>query len=197
MMKHLPVRQWQWPGLEADDLAFWITRRMYGGIDRYLNDNIIPPNFTLATIDRDWLQLVRWDVDVYLTDIDETVTVENFRDFDCKQKPRGLSLGDFVRYKCLIGDSSDSLQGIPQIGPKRGLPIIYATQSYDDLIDADDRILKNFELIERNQMLMDLALFPYTKDLDTALSISPLPTVDYDWLYKFFVKNRFLSFIGE
>lgn len=99
------------PDTEADDLAGMITRRIVE------NDDTL--NILLSTTDSDWVQSLHERVHWFKTS-DETLTdlarlaSEDFKDgpFDTPEQ--------YLAAKCLAGDSSDSIEGIPGIGLKTG-----------------------------------------------------------------------------
>lgn len=70
-----------------------------------------------------------------------------FDDF-CNEFPR-LEVWDYVKYKAMVGDSSDNIQGITGVGPKKAMTILRDCM-YQEVYDAFS------EIIDRNIQLMEL-----------------------------------------
>lgn len=64
----------------------------------------------------------------------------------------GVKISEIVKHKCLTGDNSDNISGLPGVGPKRAIQIINGSisEKYKTLV------AQNENLIERNRQLMEL-----------------------------------------
>lgn len=103
-LTHLGIRQMTASTHEADDLAGYIVT----------NVTKEKPNakITLITGDKDWLQLVRSQVNWRdLRDDSRKINLSNFEDKTGYQNPY-----QFLEGKCLQGDSSDCIPGVGGIG---------------------------------------------------------------------------------
>ncbi|MBQ2278448.1 MAG: DNA polymerase I [Clostridia bacterium] len=141
------------PGWEADDVIGTAARmaRDHGGIETYI-----------LTGDRDSLQLIDPTTTVILAKTKEDVlfTEEKFAE------EYGITPGQFVDVKALMGDSSDNIPGVAGIGEKTALKLIQTAGSLDALYgDRENNYfkqtagtVKNLEAGEENAYLSrDLA----------------------------------------
>jgi DNA polymerase-1 len=91
----------------------------------------------IVTTDKDLLQLVDTNVNVYLSKTGvsnmELHTIENFRELN-----DGLTPKQIIDFKGIAGDSSDNLKGVKGIGPKGAIKLI---SEYDTL----EAILENID----------------------------------------------------
>ncbi|MBR5312567.1 MAG: DNA polymerase I [Clostridia bacterium] len=108
------------PGWEADDVIGTAAQmaRDHGGIETYI-----------LTGDRDSLQLIDPTTTVILAKTKEDVlfTEEKFAE------EYGITPGQFVDVKALMGDSSDNIPGVAGIGEKTALKLIQTAGSLDAL----------------------------------------------------------------
>lgn len=140
----------RFPGVEADDLA------------AYAVCNTKFSHYWLASSDKDWDLLISPDVSRFSYVTRKEVTFDNF------QETYGIDPESYITYKCLTGDSGDSVPGVVGIGEKRAAALI---KDYGDI----DSILKSLpinskykhiqalnssvELLAKNRKLMDLELY--------------------------------------
>ena len=104
----LGVKQVRSPLLEADDLAAHFVRVLTG-------KNPI----TLVSGDKDWLQLVRPGVTWFDPIRDRRVNHDNFM-----EHTGYFTTAEFVQGKCLEGDNSDNVNGIPKLGEKTAMAFL-------------------------------------------------------------------------
>jgi len=119
------------PGvLEADDVIC------------YLVDKLTHHEKVVVSVDQDLLQLVNENTKVYSPIKDKLITESNFCEIvKCPQE-------HFLHYKALIGDTSDNIQGIAGVGPKRAAKII-EENSFCSLQEEDyQRYCRNLEIVD-------------------------------------------------
>lgn len=97
---------------EADDLIYHITR-------------FIHPDYkkVIVTTDQDLLQCINRDTDVWQPIKEKLIHRDNFKEY------AGVTLKDFLTYRCLVGDSSDGVPGCKGIGEKTALKLLEDYQS--------------------------------------------------------------------
>lgn len=102
-LKYLGVHSISAKGFEADDIAAYLVHKG-------------PPVncLTLVSGDGDWKQLVNHGVDLYDPRAKKLVTVENYREVTGFSEPY-----HFLLSKTVMGDPSDNINGLDNIGPVR------------------------------------------------------------------------------
>lgn len=103
LVKSLGVTQIRIPGFEADDVAFQMTAKL---IDK-------GHKVKLVSSDKDWLQMISHDVVWYDPRLDRTCNRAQFKDFT-----GFANVEQFVAAKCIEGDASDNIDGVPGLGEK-------------------------------------------------------------------------------
>jgi len=154
----LPVTQLGIEKLEADDVIAYIAKRASKGGKKC----------TIVSSDKDFLQLVDKNIDVYAPIKKHTYTIDNVID-EIKVLPQNYNI-----VKALLGDHSDNLPGVKGLGIKTILSewksFTYDTNaSLQDIWDhcetqLDDpkakkifaKILHNWDRVMTNFELMDL-----------------------------------------
>lgn len=101
------VHSLRMPGVEADDLMFHATRLIGGDMLKII-----------VSSDRDLLQAVSYDTEVFLPSKEILVGLENF------QEITGIRLDDYLVYRSLVGDDSDKIKGCVGIGEKYAKDLI-------------------------------------------------------------------------
>ena len=115
------IRWAEMPDIEADDLI------------GTMSDNQEGYESIILTSDHDLLQLIDEDTTVLLmkkgiTDMDE-MTVSSLKD------EMGISPAQITDLKGLMGDSSDNYPGIPGVGEKTALKLLYEYGSVENVLD--------------------------------------------------------------
>lgn len=121
--------------MEADDVIAWLAHNIHGEI-------------TIVTVDKDMLQLINANTQVYSPIKKELITEKNF-EFHNKDVP----LKYFLTLKALVGDQSDNIDGIPRVGPKKGLKLAKEIVDSGNLDCLSD---EHKEIYKRNLSIMDL-----------------------------------------
>jgi 5'-3' exonuclease len=142
---HYPVARYQ--GVEADDLAAAaVCEAKYD-------------HMWLISSDKDWDLLVNPMVSRFSYVTRKEVTFDNW------EEHYDVPIEHYITYKCLMGDTGDSVEGIEGVGPKRAQALV---AQYGDLetIIANiplpgkykyiQAVNKSKDLLERNVKLMDL-----------------------------------------
>ena len=125
------------PGHEADDVVATLATR---------HVKASPNNVSfLATIDTDFFQLLNSRVRMLklMPQGKHEVLVHH----DVEEKV-GVSPRQYVRYKAMVGDSSDNIPGVPGIGPKRACEVIKGERELDRVEHA--------QILDRNEQLIRL-----------------------------------------
>jgi 5'-3' exonuclease len=111
-----PVFRFQ--GVEADDIAAYIcAKRAKYSLQR----------IWLISSDRDWNLLVDDFISQFSYVTRKEFTADNWSDhYD-------FTRDDYISIKCLMGDSGDSVPGVPGVGPKKALQLV---QEYGSAFDV-------------------------------------------------------------
>lgn len=163
---------------EADDIIGTMSRRF-------------PVKSIILTGDRDSLQLINDNVDVYLTKrglseilaVDDENIVENF----------GFNASQVVDFKSLAGDSSDNIPGVPGIGEKTAVDLLQKYGSLDGVYEhLDDCTPKMKEKLSFNRELAELSRKLATIDVNVPVECS-LEECKFDFPFDEKVKRFFID----
>lgn len=137
-------------GWEADDLIYGIINKLSVNKDYDL---------VIISTDKDYLQLIDDNVTVY-----HPMKKEFWNNMNFPVK-FGIPHSGFLMYKCLLGDSSDSIPGINGIGDVNAKKLVNQYRSFNGLLanraeleksKRTKAIFDNWNILERNVQLMDL-----------------------------------------
>lgn len=138
----------RFPKCEADDIAAYIVNKR-----RKLN------KIWLVSSDKDWDLLISDTVSRFSYVTRKEITTDNWHDY------YEYDIDDHISIKCLMGDSGDSIPGVPQIGPKKAHALVreYGT-AYDVAVNLPiasrykhianlndfgaDNIIRNYKLMD-------------------------------------------------
>ena len=163
---------------EADDIIGTMSRRF-------------PVKSIILTGDRDSLQLINDNVDVYLTKrglseilaVNDENIVENF----------GFNASQVVDFKSLAGDSSDNIPGVPGIGEKTAVDLLQKYGSLDGVYEhLDDCTPKMKEKLSFNRELAELSRKLATIDVNVPVECS-LEECKFDFPFDEKVKRFFID----
>lgn len=101
MLSNLNIKNIYPNVLEADDVIAWLTHTLDG-------DKVV------ISTDKDLWQLVKDDTKVFEPTRKKEITVNNF-----EEASGGVKREDFLLYKCILGDVSDNVDGVPGFGKVR------------------------------------------------------------------------------
>jgi 5'-3' exonuclease len=119
--------------LEADDCIAYIVRNTKGRV-------------VVASSDKDLLQLVDDNVDYHNFTTRGCISVTNFEE-TCGVEPK-----HFLRYKAIIGDKSDNIEGLRGYGPKKSKKLACCwADEFEKLSD------EQINIVNRNMRVMALA----------------------------------------
>ena len=100
----------------------------------------------IVSSDSDFFQLLNQDI--YQLKLKKKAKYETLGKEEIESK-LGVKIEDYVFYKALMGDPTDNIRGIPQIGSKRAGAIIRGELEYD-LSPHKELIARNIKLITLN-----------------------------------------------
>lgn len=118
VLKRLSVRVSFLPNREADDLVWWLAQRS--------------PTIVVSD-DMDFYQLLPLRAAVYHPGKKELVTETTFFG------KFGFSPEQYLLYKCLVGDQSDNVDGVPKVGEETAKAIV---QSSPSIVTVDDALAR-------------------------------------------------------
>lgn len=154
LSEHPRMTLLRYKGVEADDIAAYITSRLF---------DFGYAQAWLISSDRDWDLLVNEHVSrfSYVTRKEQTLDTWDYP----------VSPENYISYKVLVGDSGDNIPGVPGVGPKRAASLIEQYGSAMDIYDAiplsgkakyiqavndsKDQILINYELMDLHSFCED------------------------------------------
>lgn len=170
MLGHLGAYQFQGFGIEGDDLLALVAQTTAKRKDKCV----------IVSNDTDFLQLIGPNIDLFRTvsvgKKPRHITVKNM------EETYGLKAEQWLDYKCLVGDSSDNIAGIPGIGEKTAKALLVEHGSIEAFCKAAPSmkkiskrlqgLLEHPEIIERNRKMMGLQDIP-TEYFQSAKIIPP------------------------
>ena len=207
-------------GATPDELIgqFALIRTVLDGLrvpylekDRYEADDLIGTlahmaesqglETVIVTGDKDALQLISPLVHVQLTrrGISET---DHFDEAAVLAK-YGVSAGQMIDVKALMGDASDNIPGVPGIGEKTALKLIREHGSLDTLYEnleqlGTSKVRRNLEEFRDQAYLsQDLATIIRDVDVDCPLETLRRQSPDPELLIPLYEKLEFKAFLAE
>ena len=177
--------------LEADDTIAYLAESLEG-------------SKVILSVDKDFLQLINENVIVYDPIRKKETNLVNFEEVvKCRQQ-------DFMTIKCLEGDKSDNVPGIPKFGKVK----ISKYLKHEFKLTAEEELIYNrnyslFRLDKYKDADNEDELLYYQEQMPAALSVEPcyqqfldlckehdinnILNKKEDWYNLFFVKHRLLS----
>jgi len=177
--------------LEADDVIAYLTEALEG-------------SKVIISVDKDFLQLVNKDIIIYDPIRKKETNVFNFvENAGCEQV-------NFMTIKCLVGDKSDNVPGIPKFGKVKVKKYlegnVLLTEEENSIVT---RNLELFRLDKYKSIENRDELIYYQEQIPAALNCEPnfqqfldlcqeydmnsILNKKEDWYNLFFVKHRLLS----
>ena len=151
----LPVQQIMMEKLEADDIIAYLAQQAVK----------TDKKMTIISSDKDFLQLVNKNIEVYAPVKKKTFTADNIKD-ELKVIPENYNI-----VKALLGDNSDGLRGIkglgiktivaefPDVVNKPNTELDYVFQVCEEKLEGKkifSKIIHEWDRVETNYKLMDL-----------------------------------------
>jgi DNA polymerase-1 len=186
-LKTLPVKVLTLSKVEADDVIAYLSMTL---------PKKAPDRAFIVSSDKDYLQLVNDQVIVYRPIEREFYTKDTIK------QEFNLEPHNFLLYKTLLGDQSDSLPGVKGLGIKKLyklFPELSSTDklSLDDILNISEeklkehiiyaRILSDVELLENKYKIMDLSN-PMMSDKDKTNVTQYLKTTQLNFHPDLFVQ---------
>ena len=170
----LPIHQLVMDKLEADDIIAYLAKRA----------SKADKKITIVSSDKDFLQLIDKNIEVYAPVKKKTFTMENIKD------EIGVLPQNYNIVKALLGDNSDNLPGVKGLGMKTILSE-WKSFTYDSnaslqdiwdhcetqmdqdkpkkifakIIHSWDRVLTNFELMDLHHTTLDEKEVKHVEDV--------------------------------
>ncbi len=182
MLQLMGIAIYEVDGYEADDILGTFARlAREKGWEAYL-----------VTGDRDALQLVSPEVRVIMT----KKGISDVRVFDVEgiRNEYGLAPSQIIDLKALMGDSSDNIPGVPGIGEKTALKLLYQYHTVEQVLDNADKIsgqkIKEALVKYREQAML-------SKRLATIVQDAPVDIKLEDCCYEMPRSRDLLEFLQE
>ncbi|MDD5137500.1 MAG: DNA polymerase I [Candidatus Omnitrophica bacterium] len=177
------------PGFEADDVIATLVRKFSGKVKKTV----------IVSSDKDILQLVAGDVEVYNPYKDEGVI------FTPKvvRERMGVAPERIADLIALMGDASDNIPGARGIGEKTALELLKTFKDADDLIRRQDKIAREAvrrivaEHAEDIRLSKELASLRYDAPVDADLKYMEVQEPDLDKLWEIYSKLEFRGMLKE
>ncbi len=173
-------------GVEADDVI--------GTLARHATEQEIPT--IISTGDKDLAQLVNQHVTLI-----NTMTNSSLTPTSVKEK-FGVTPSQMIDYLSLVGDTSDNIPGVPQVGPKTAAKWLATYESLDNIIQQADKISGKVG----EKLRAFIPQFPLTKSLVTIKTDLNLPAkideltmqlADKEALSQLYQEMEFKTWLGE
>jgi len=180
-------------GLEADDILGTLSRRCeQAGME-----------VVIISGDRDLLQLATEHVEIRIPKTKRTGTeIENYYAADVKEKYL-VTPTEFIDVKALMGDASDNIPGVPNIGEKTATKIIAEFGSIENAYEhvseiKPPRASRNLaEFWEQAKMSKVLATIHVQADVEYDLEGAKLGNLYTEEAYAFFQRLQFKNLLGR
>lgn len=172
----------EYAGYEADDLIAAVTKRAEAqGLE-----------VKIYTGDRDALQLISSRTNIYLTKkgISEVECYDEHALWERYQ----LKPNQVIDLKGLMGDSSDNIPGVPGVGEKTALKLLWEFESVEGVLANSDRV-SGKKLQSNLKEYADQAIL--SKKLATMLTEVPLEFAIEDFIYRRSQANKVLPVLQK
>lgn len=132
-LQTLGIKQMYPNVLEADDVIGWLSQRL-------------DTTSTIVSVDKDLLQLITDNINVYNPIKKHLINKNNF------YETVGVSVENYVKFKALLGDASDNIQGVEGFGTQRSKKLCVESLEFI----KQTLTLDKFNTFEKNIQLIDL-----------------------------------------
>ena len=180
-------------GLEADDILGTLSRKCEAdGME-----------VVIISGDRDLLQLATDHVEIRIPKTKRTGTeIENYYAADVKEKYQ-VTPKEFIDVKALMGDASDNIPGVPNIGEKTATKIIVEYGSIENAYEhaaevKPPRASKNLvEFWEQAKLSKVLATIELNAEFDYDMNDAKLGNLYTPEAYVYFQRLQFKNFLSR
>lgn len=150
----------------------------------------------ISTGDKDMAQLVNEQITLINT------MNNSFMDIDGVKTKFGLEPNQIVDYLALVGDTSDNIPGIPNVGPKTAVKWLSEYQTVANLVTHADKIMgkvgENLRThLEQLPLAQQLATIKTDVELSVKCSDLTLQTPDQEALKHWYTQLEFKSWLTE
>ncbi|MDQ0208091.1 DNA polymerase I [Alkalicoccobacillus murimartini] len=139
-------------------------------------------NVKVISGDKDLLQLVTKQVEVYLTK--KGITNMDRYDLAAIDEKYGITANQIIDLKGLMGDSSDNIPGVPGIGEKTALKLLKEFGSVETVLESVDQIsgkkMKERLVEHHDQALLSKKLATIYTEVPVDLGLEELSFGEYD-----------------
>lgn len=173
-------------GFEADDLIGTVTK-----LARRKKYQVV-----ICSGDKDLEQLLADDVSIYNPRKDAILDVTGLKE------AKGITPDQVIDVMTLVGDTSDNIPGVPDVGPKTALDWIQQYGSLDNLLENSDQIKgKRGENLRAvlEQLKLSRQLVTIDQDVPLEVDFQDLKVTDFDKpaLEKLFHKLGFTRLLTQ
>jgi len=179
LLKKMNIKIIEKLGIEADDIIGTLCNK----------SNSKDIQNIIVTGDRDCLQLINFNTEVWLTKHGITdIVTENERQII---EDFGITPSQVIDLKSLMGDSSDNIPGVPGVGEKTAMSLLNEYGTMQNIYANIDKIPGKLQqkLIDGKQFAeMSYTLATIVKDCDIDFKLADC---DYDYPFKPTVREAF------
>lgn len=172
------------PGFEADDL-------IGSAVEKFKNDPDL--KIIILTGDLDSLQLVENDkvvAETFKKGVSETIIYDEEA---VKKRYNGLLPNQIPDYKGLVGDPSDNIPGVANVGPKTACPLIKNYESLENFL-KQGQLEKSYKKIIESKDIALLSKKLATIKRDAPFGIENLSELKCEKISKEIIKPYFEKF---
>ena len=168
--EHFPITVVRHPDYECDDIAANIARR----------DADLGRNVTVVSSDTDFIQILQWETE-------GNINLYN----PVKKKMIEPPEYNYIKWKCIRGDKTDNIPGIPRFGDKTAEKYVKDETLYNTLLENK----KHSDILERNKNLIEFAELHCI--YDEHIEINANIDFNSEEVFKLFTDLDFSSMIKE
>ncbi|RMD94843.1 MAG: DNA polymerase I, partial [Calditrichaeota bacterium] len=179
------------PGYEADDvLATLALQARQKGLDVYL-----------VTSDKDLMQIVSPDIKIY--NLRRRIDEAEILDPQAVEEKMGVPPEKIVDFLALVGDTSDNIPGVPQVGKKTAKDLLQELGSLEDILNHLDQVQRKSirESLEKNldqaRISQKLVTLDFHAPVELDLDLLRLKEPDHEKVIQLFTSLEFNSLLSR
>lgn len=187
LFEHFSIKAVEKPGFEADDIIGTLAEKF----KKEKNTKVI-----ILTGDLDSLQLIddgKVSVNTFRKGISDTISYDS----DAVKDRYGLEPSQLVDYKGLVGDSSDNIPGVLNVGPKTAVGILQKYKTLDNFFKNGQKE-KAYEKINNHKKdaLLSRELAEIVRNIPLPVTLDELKLEpDEKRIANYFKENKFTSLL--